>query len=118
MNHNDAPVDFRLFGIGQELNSDKFTNIDLHDITEPGNSIYKSTFNLDKINTKMYISVEMDKKIDFSFYLNHAINDTGKTSNIYNIEDTNMEDAVYSSDKSRYIILELKSGFTGNYLFY
>ena len=117
VNHNDTPVDFRLFGIGHELNSDKFTNIDLHDITEPGNSIYKSTFNLDKINTKMYISVEMDKKIDFSFYLNHAINDTGKIPNIYSIdfnEYTDMNDAVYSSDRSRYIILKLKSGFTGN----
>ena len=117
VNHNDTPVDFRLFGIGHELDSDKFTNIDLHDITEPGNSIYKSTFNLDKINTKMYISVEMDKKIDFSFYLNHAINDTGKIPNIYSIdfdEYTDMNDAVYSSDRSRYIILNLKSGFTGN----
>ena len=117
VNPNDTPVDFRLFGIGHELNSDKFTNIDIHDITEPGNSIYKSTFNLDKINTKMYISVEMDKKIDFSFYLNHAINDTGKTSNIYNIdfnEYTDMKNAVYNSDRSRYIILEPKSGFTGN----
>ena len=70
VNHNDTPVDFRVFVFGHEYNSDKV--IELYDEKELENNIYKYKFNLDKKINKICVKVELNKKINFSFYLNYS----------------------------------------------
>ena len=118
VNHNDIPVDFRIFAFGVETNINNYISIELQDVTEPGNEIYKYSFNLDKKIKNVKISVEMNKKIDFSFYLNFTKNDNNdKLVNIYNIDYDkfyNMKGAIYGLDKSRYITLKTTSKYIGD----
>ena len=118
VNHNDIPVDFRIFAFGVETNINNYISIELQDVTEPGNEIYKYSFNLDKKIKNVNISVEMNKKIDFSFYLNFTKNDNNdKLVNIYNIDYDkfyNMKGAIYGLDKSRYITLKTTSKYIGD----
>ena len=80
----DTPVDFRIFGFGlkktkEESNNKKEKNIEnlidikLNDtVINPENNIYKYKFNINDNSTNTLISVELDKKIDFSFYINYS----------------------------------------------
>ena len=74
VNHNDTPINFRIFSIGYESNSENCTNIELNDISEPGNAIYKYSFYSDKKLKKICFEVELSKRIYFSFYLNYTKN--------------------------------------------
>ena len=71
VNNNDILVDFRLLAFGVENNTNNYIIIELKDMTERGNEIYKYSFNLDKTIENVNIFVKVDKKIDFSFYLNY-----------------------------------------------
>ena len=118
VNHNDTPVDFRVFAFGHQYNSEKVKNIELYDDSEPGNNIYKYKFYLDEKISKIYIKVEFNKKINFSFYLNYAKTVAkDEIINIYNIDYSklyNMEGAIYGPDKSRHIMLKPKSEYIGD----
>ena len=118
VNHNDTPVDFRVFALGHQYNSEKVKNIELYDDIEPGNNIYKYKFYLDEKISKIYIKVEFNKKINFSFYLNYAKTVAkDEIINIYNIDYSklyNMEGAIYGPDKSRHIMLKPKSEYIGD----
>ena len=118
VNHKDSPVNFGILAFGVDNNTNDYTSIDLQDMTEPGNGIYKYSFNLDKKIKNVNISVEVDKKIDFSFCLNYTKNESNdKIVNIYNIdydEFYNMEGALYALDKSRYITLKTASKYIGD----
>ena len=117
INHNDTPIDFRLFAIGYESSSENFTNIELNDISEPGNAIRKYSFYSEKKMKKIYIKVELSKKINFSFYLNYTKNIENKIINIYNVDYSkyyNMKEALYGLDKSRQIILKPRNGYIGD----
>ena len=118
VNHNDTPVDFRVFALGHQYNSEKVKNIELYDDSEPGNNIYKYKFYLDEKISKIYIKVEFNKKINFSFYLNYAKTVAkDEIINIYNIDYSklyNMEGAIYGPDKSRHIMLKPKSEYIGD----
>ena len=119
VNHKDkdSPIDFRLFAIGYESNSENCTNIELNDISEPGNTIHKYSFYSEKKLKKIYIKVELSKKINFAFHLNYTKNIEDKIINIYNVDYSkyyNMKDALYGPDKSRNIILKPRNKYIGD----
>ena len=117
VNHNDTPIDFRLFAIGYESNSENYTNIEMNDISEPGNAIHKYNFYSEKKMKKIYIKVELSTKINFSFYLNNTKNIENKIINIYNVDYSkyyNMKEALYGPDKSRHIILKPRNKYIGD----
>ena len=116
VNHNDTPVDFRVFVFGHEYNSEKVN--ELYDESDTGNDIYKSKFYLDKKIDKICLKVELNKKINFSFYLNYTktvVKD--EIINIYNVDYSkiyNMKGAIFDTDKSRHIMLKPKSEYIGD----
>ena len=58
VNHKDSPVNFGILAFGVDNNTNDYTSIDLQDMTEPGNGIYKYSFNLDKKIKNVNISVD------------------------------------------------------------
>ena len=118
VNHNDTPVDFRVFVFGHQYNSEKVTIIELYDDSEPGNDVYKYKFFLDEKINKICIKVEFNKKINFSFYLNYTKTvSKDEIINIYNVEYSklyNMVGAIYGPDKSRHIMLKPKGEYIGD----
>lgn len=117
VNDKDTPIYFRLFAIGYESNSENCTNIELNEISEPGNTIHKYSFYSEKKLKKIYIKVELSKKINFAFHLNYTKKIEDKIINIYNVDYSkyyNMKDALYGPDKSRNIILKPRNKYIGD----
>ena len=97
---NDTPVNFKIFCFGlkktgEEYNNKKEKNIEnmldikLNDtIINPENNIYKYKLNINDNSTNTFISVELYKKIDFSFYINYPEKEKEKEKEIpiFNVE--------------------------------
>ena len=123
---NDTPVDFKIFGFGlkkteEEYNNKKEKNIEnmidikLNDtIINPENNIYKYKFNINDNSTNTFISVKLDKKIDFSFYVDYP--EKEKVIPIYNFEyykEKEIDVKNWAPSKKDYFIIKIRNKHIG-----